>query len=166
MDDESLSKMAEAYYLEGKLKEAIAACQQAIRVNPNFAPAYNTLGNILQANSQIEAAMRAYSRSLQLSPNFFPAWANLGSLQDRQGYLDEAVASYERAIAIAPQEAGVWEDLGKLRCARGDLEEAISCFRQLSWLPGPAIEPHAGRPSRRQYQRLVFSFQTCWPRRQ
>ena len=131
MNPESLTKMAEAYCLQGKLKEAIAACQQAIRVNPNFAPAYNALGNILQANSQIEAAMRAYGRSLQLSPNFFPAWANLGRLQDRQGYLDEAIASYERAIAIAPHEAGVWEYLGKVRCDRGDLEEAIACFRNL-----------------------------------
>ena len=48
----------------------IAAFYQGLRQQPNFAVAYKTLGNILQAQGKIDAAMRAYSKAIEFDANF------------------------------------------------------------------------------------------------
>jgi len=50
------NQQAEHYYQEGKWTEAAALCHQLIQIQPNFAPIYKTLGNILQAQGKLEAA--------------------------------------------------------------------------------------------------------------
>jgi tetratricopeptide (TPR) repeat protein len=38
------NQQGEIYLSQGKLEEAIASCEQALKIHPNFAPAYKTLG--------------------------------------------------------------------------------------------------------------------------
>jgi glycosyltransferase involved in cell wall biosynthesis len=58
---------AEKLFRQGNLNEALALCQQIIQVQPEFAPGYKLLGNILQKQGKIEAAMRADEIAIALS---------------------------------------------------------------------------------------------------
>ncbi|WP_333397292.1 tetratricopeptide repeat protein [Microcoleus sp. N9_A1] len=131
---EPYKKLAENFLVQGKIKEAIAACQQAIKIRPDFIHAYVTLGNALQAEGKIEAAIRSYSQALELQPNFAEVRANIGSMYFKMGRLEEAITHYQEAIALRPDLAGAHWNLGKVYQQHGNIEAAIACFKRTSEL--------------------------------
>lgn len=131
---EPYKRLAEDYLVQGKIKEAIAACQQALKIRPDFIHAYVTLGNALQAGGKIEAAIRSYFQALELQPNFAEVRANIGSMYFKMGRLEEAIAYYQQAIALSPDLAGAHWNLGKVYHKHGDIEAAIACFKRTSEL--------------------------------
>ncbi|WP_254566915.1 tetratricopeptide repeat protein [Oscillatoria sp. HE19RPO] len=118
------NQQAERYYQEGKWTEAAALCHQLIQIQPNFAPIYKTLGNILQAQGKLEAAMRAYHRALVLNPEFAEVHANQGTIYYQIGQFEAAVSCYQKALTLQPNWAGVYWNLGKVFKAQGRLNEA------------------------------------------
>lgn len=126
--------LAENCLVQGKIKEAIVACQQALKIRPDFIHAYVTLGNALQAAGKIEAAIRSYSQALELQPNFAEVRANIGSMYFKMGRLEEAIAHYQQAIALSPDLAGAHWNLGKVYHKHGNTEAAIACFQRTSEL--------------------------------
>ncbi len=131
---EPYKRLAEECLVQGKIKEAIASCHQALKIRPDFIHAYVTLGNALQAGGKIEAAIRSYSQALELQPNFAEVRANIGSMYFKMGRLEEAIAHYEQAIALSPDLAGAHWNLGKVYHKHGDIEAAIACFQRTSEL--------------------------------
>lgn len=126
--------IAENCLVKGKIKEAIAACHQALKIRPDFIHGYVTLGNALQAEGKIEAAIRSYSQALQLQPNFAEVRANIGSMYFKMGRLSEAIAHYQQAISLSPNLAGAHWNLGKVYHKAGNTEAAIACFKRTSEL--------------------------------
>ncbi|PSB54070.1 hypothetical protein C7B67_00590 [filamentous cyanobacterium Phorm 6] len=131
---EPYKRLAEDCLVQGKIKEAIAICQQALKIRPDFIHAYVTLGNALQAEGKIEAAIRSYSQALELQPNFAEVRANIGSMYFKMGRLEEAIAHYKQAIVLSPDLAGAHWNLGKVYHKHGDIEAAIACFQRTSEL--------------------------------
>jgi len=78
------NQQGETYLSQGKLEEAIASCEQALKIHPNFAPAYKTLGNALQAQGRMEEARHWYAKAIEIEPNFAEVYANLGSICAQQ----------------------------------------------------------------------------------
>ncbi|MEG3843428.1 tetratricopeptide repeat protein [Microcoleus sp. herbarium14] len=126
--------LAENCLVQGKIKEAIVACQQALKIRPDFIHAYVTLGNALQAGGKMEAAIRSYSQALELQPNFAEVRANIGSMYFKMERLEEAIAHYQQAIALSPDLAGAHWNLGKVYHKHGNIEAAIACFKRTSEL--------------------------------
>ncbi|MGL5061013.1 MAG: tetratricopeptide repeat protein, partial [Microcoleus sp.] len=126
--------LAENCLVKGKIKEAIAACQQALKIRPDYLHAYVTLGNALQAEGKIEAAIRSYSQALEFQPNFAEVRANIGSMYFKMGRLPEAIVHYQQAISISPNLAGAHWNLGKVYHKAGNTEAAIDCFKRTSEL--------------------------------
>ncbi|MFZ2542181.1 MAG: tetratricopeptide repeat protein, partial [Gallionella sp.] len=61
----------------GKVNEAIASCRQALKLNPDFAEAHNSLGNFLKDIGQFDEAIANFRRALQLDQNNVMALSNL-----------------------------------------------------------------------------------------
>ncbi|MGB3514575.1 MAG: tetratricopeptide repeat protein [Microcoleaceae cyanobacterium] len=127
---EALTAQAELYYAQGQLKEAIAYCRQALNLQPDWAPTYVTLANILQAQGQISEAIKLYYRAIQLNPDLAQAHVNLGSMFYRQGKLEEAIASYRKAIHLQPYLAPAYWNLAKVLQQLGKSDEAIASQRK------------------------------------
>lgn len=123
-DAQSLTKVAEIYYAQGKFAEAISACQQALAHTPHWAPAYVTMGNIQQAQGQLDEAIRLYSEAIALNPDFAEAYANLGSMLYKQGRFIEAIVNYEKALALKSDFAAVHWNLANALKQQGQLETA------------------------------------------
>jgi glycosyltransferase involved in cell wall biosynthesis/Tfp pilus assembly protein PilF len=128
-DGVKLCQQGEQLFREGKLSEALAICQQLIRMQPNFAPGYKLLGNILQGKGKIEAAIRAYESAIALNPDFAEALANLGTMYYQNGQLKAAIACYEKAIKLQPKLAGLYWNLAKFFEDQGQGQAAIA-YRQ------------------------------------
>lgn len=136
-DAEALTKVAEMYYAQGKLALAIAACHRALEVQPDWAPAYVTMGNVQQAQGQIDEAIRLYSEALAFNPEYAEAYANLGSMLYKQGRLVEAVVKYEKAIALKPDLAPAYWNIATALKQQGRLSEAVAYEQKAI-----ALNPH------------------------
>lgn len=125
-DATSLTVVAEEYYSTGNLAASIAACRRALELQPDWAPAYVTMGNVQQASGQIEEAMRLYSEAIALNPDFAEAYANLGSMLYKQGLLVEAIVNYEKAIGLKPDLAAAYWNLALALKQQGEFKAAVA----------------------------------------
>ncbi len=123
---ETLTQQAELYYAQGQLSEAIACCREALSLQPNWAPTYVTLANILQAQGKISEAINLYYQAIEFNPDLSQAHVNLGSMFYRQGKLEEAIACYRKAIQLQPEMAVAYWNLAKVWQKMGKSEEAIA----------------------------------------
>ncbi len=77
--------------------EALAANEQALRLDPNYAWAYNNKGLALHDLKRYAEALAAYEQALRLDPNYAYAYYNKGNTLERLGRKREAQRAHERA---------------------------------------------------------------------
>jgi tetratricopeptide (TPR) repeat protein len=114
--------------IPGRLPEAIAHYQAALRINPNCAEAHNNLGNAwAQRPGRLPEAIAEYEAALRIRPAYLAAHLNLGAaLMRMPGRLPEAVAEYRAALRLDPNNAEAHNHLGNaLAQFPGRLPEAI-----------------------------------------
>ncbi|MEG4015686.1 MULTISPECIES: tetratricopeptide repeat protein [unclassified Microcoleus] len=130
-----LHRQGEDCLKQGQLSEAIAACQQALKIQPNFAAACKTLGNAFQAMGKMQAAADCYTNALKIQPNFPEVYANVGSLYAQQQQWQPASAYYQKAIELKPNFAGAYRNLARVLTQLGQPEKA-----NYAWYQAIAIE--------------------------
>jgi tetratricopeptide (TPR) repeat protein len=109
----------------GRLREAVHAYRQALRISgPTAATCFN-LGNTLLALGQTEAARQQLCQAVELQPDFVAAWNNLGTVLEELGRWEEARAAYVQALALDPGYADAHYNLADLleTMGRGDAAE-------------------------------------------
>jgi hypothetical protein len=99
----------------GKLDEAAAVLGRAIALTPDFAGAYNSLGNALVDLGRSDEAVTAYNKAIALNPSCAEAHNNIGVALKELGRLSDAREATERAIALAPRTAVYFRSLGEVR---------------------------------------------------
>ncbi len=100
---------------EGRLAEALAACDTAISVEKLSAASHYLRGVILHEQNEIEEAASAMKRALYLDHDFVVAHFALGNLMLRQGRSGDARRCFENARALLklqPPEATLPESDG------------------------------------------------------
>jgi superkiller protein 3 len=112
------------------LDEAIENYRIAIRLNPDYAYAFNNLGNALAARGQWEEAARSYRRAVQLMPTYSTALNNLGVALAAQGKYDESIQSYRKAMQFNPKNSGPYLNLGITLGQMGRTREAVTQYRE------------------------------------
>ncbi|MBE9097329.1 tetratricopeptide repeat protein [Tychonema sp. LEGE 07203] len=132
-----LNRQAEIHLAEGRFNEAIAACELALKIEPNLAAACQTLGKVMQVRGEIEQAKQWYESALDRNPNLPEVYANLGILYSQQKQWEKAIASCEKAIALAPNFAAAYRQLAKVWTQLEKREEAAEC-----WYQAFKIEPN------------------------
>lgn len=86
----------------GKLTDAIAACNQAIRANPTDARAYDQLGLALYQQGYLAEAIAAYQQALQVNPTLAEVHNHRGLVFYQQGNFSEAIEAYRQALHLNP----------------------------------------------------------------
>ncbi|NET11887.1 MAG: tetratricopeptide repeat protein [Okeania sp. SIO1H6] len=107
MSNESMSagqllKQANRLKREGRLDEAIALYHQVIDINPNFAWAYNNLGDAFVKQEKLDEAVVEYQKAIKINPNSAWFYINLGRLLIQQGCFEEAIGYFRQAIETKP----------------------------------------------------------------
>lgn len=115
---------------QGRLHEAEAEFRRVIQLDPDYAEAYNNLGNTLFYQGKLDEAAANYERALQLWPTFANAHCNLANIHKEQGKLDQAEAGYRHALKLSPHLPDAHNNLGTTLVEQGRLEEAEACYRQ------------------------------------
>jgi tetratricopeptide (TPR) repeat protein len=86
----------------GRLEEAAAQFEKAVKVDPLLAIAWHNLGVVSVGLGKHYAARSAYRKAIEIQPTYAMAHYNLGVLQDLEGSFEDALLSYQRAIELDP----------------------------------------------------------------
>jgi protein O-GlcNAc transferase len=119
-----------ACQFQGKLDEAVASYEQALRLRPDFAAVHNNLGAIHAARARWEDAIASYGKALELDPNLADACNNLGIAFVNQGMRAAAAAAFQRASALDPNQAAAHNNLGNVLKELGRLDEAVASYKR------------------------------------
>ena len=118
-------------------QEAINCFQSAILNAPDYAEAFNNLGNSQQSLGLFSDALKSFQSAIKIAPNYAEAFNNLGNSQQSLGLLNDALKSYQTAIKIAPDYILPHHNLGTLFQKTHRFLEAINSFQNVvNIMPG------------------------------
>ena len=86
----------------GELEKAVEAYTKAISLKPDYAQAYNNLGNALTDQGNLKEAIEAYNKALSINPDYAEAYNNIGNVLQTLGALEKAIEAYNKALSIRP----------------------------------------------------------------
>ncbi|QSV68462.1 MAG: serine protease [Aphanizomenon flos-aquae DEX188] len=126
---------ADDFFIQGVDKQnkgdnqgAIIAYNEAIRLNPNLAEAYNNRGIVRDELGDKPGAIDDYNLAIQFNPNLAEAYNNRGIVRDELGDKQGAIDDFNQAIKINPNDALAYYNRGLVRKDLGDKQGAIDDF--------------------------------------
>src|SRR5271157_4176321 len=114
----------------GRLPEAIAHYEDAIRLKPDYLDAHYSLGNALATAGQTPEAIAEYEEVLRLDPDDDEAHSDLGDALTRVGRPRDAVVQYEEALRLNPDSAEIHYNLGYSLATVGRATEAVAQYEE------------------------------------
>ena len=96
-----------AYSFKGRLNEAIAQCEIAIELDPEFGNPYNDIGVYLMQQQKLDDAIPWLERAKaakRYEPRHFP-YINLGRVYLTKGMIQKAIEEFESALEINPADS-------------------------------------------------------------
>lgn len=109
---------------------AIGACQQALSLEPGYAPAYNHKGRAFYNMGRSDDAKKCFESALGLAPDYVQVQANLAHVLRGEGDVSGAEYWFSEAVARAPGLRSAQVGLGTALFARGEVDRAASCFER------------------------------------
>ena len=126
----------------GKIEEAIAQYEQALRIKPHFAEAHYNLGSALGQTGRIPEAIEHLEQALRIRPDYAEAHCNLGLALAQAGRMPEAIGHFEQALRINPDYADAHNNLGLAMMRLGRMPEAIEHLQQALRIKPDFAEAH------------------------
>ena len=96
-----------AYSFKGRLNEAIAQCEIAIELDPDFGNPYNDIGVYLMQQQKLDDAIPWLERAKsakRYEPRHFP-YINLGRVYLTKGMIQKALEEFGGALQINPGDS-------------------------------------------------------------
>ncbi len=130
--------------IPGRMNDAIAQYQEALRLNPDYAEAHNNLGFAwAHLPGRLNDAITQYQEALRLNPGFAEAHNNLGVAWAQIPRMNDAVAQFEAALRLKPDFAEAHNDLGlALSHLPGRLNDAVAHYDEALRLKPDYAEAH------------------------
>jgi tetratricopeptide (TPR) repeat protein len=121
LEEEAGHQNGDAYYSLGILylqelrdKEAKAAIQKAIDIDPSVPYFNNALGDIYLFEKQPDLSIVCYQKAIEKDPKYALAYSGLGDAYAQMKDRDKALGSYRKALELRPDYALVYYKLGLL----------------------------------------------------
>ncbi|HWX89687.1 MAG TPA: tetratricopeptide repeat protein, partial [Rhizomicrobium sp.] len=114
----------------GRLDEALADIEAALKIRPDDPEALLNHANVLKSLNRMEAALAGFDRALVLKPGWPQGENNRGTVLQALGRYDEALAGYDRALAIAPDNVEALNNRGSVLQDLKRPAEALASYDQ------------------------------------
>lgn len=128
---ETRHNMGTIYQLQGQVGLAAESFENAIRLQPDFLPAYMALGRLLMEHDQLTDANSCFELAETIAPGNAEVMFNRGVIQTRLQQLDQARAHFERALQQRPGYVDALYNLGVVLGRQGSLSDAEACYRDV-----------------------------------
>lgn len=130
-------------YEQGRYEEAVWALRSTIRLRPDYAKAYYSLGVVLYSGlGRYEEAARFLEQAVEQDSSQAETYQLVGKVYLSLGQPAKAIQALERATALKPSawENHHWLGLAHLRC--GQVEAATAAFQHAARAAPFAPVPH------------------------
>jgi hypothetical protein len=131
-----------------------------VRLQPNFAEAWNNLGLTLKQQGDLDEPIRCYREALRYQPAYLAAHMNLGNALRQQALLVEAADRYREALRLKPDFAEAYSALGVVFQELGSFDESMDCYEQALTFKQDLAEAHWNRGVLRL---LLGDLEQAWP---
>jgi Tfp pilus assembly protein PilF len=95
------ANMGWAYFKKGEPKKALEHLNQALSINPKFCMAHLQLGEMFEAQGNVDDACRAFGKYKESCPDAADAYQREGVCLAKQGKKDEALKDFDTCLAKA-----------------------------------------------------------------
>jgi tetratricopeptide (TPR) repeat protein len=131
---------------EGRLDDALAHDERAVRIRPAYAEAENNIAEILIASHRTPEALPHLAEALRLSPGLVDAHVNLGVASAEAGRPEAAEAAFSDALRLDPGNVQALAGLGTTLSRLGRSEEGIRLLTEAVRLgpESPALHAELG----------------------
>jgi tetratricopeptide (TPR) repeat protein len=136
------NNLANAYYKQGKVNDAIQMATKSIQVQPDYGVAHYNLGNLYAAEGRFDLAQHHFEETLRLYPNYGEARSNLGLLLLQKGDPEAGIEQFRKALEINPDLGTTYLNLGAALIQQGRLDEAISPLQKVVELDPKSDRTH------------------------
>ncbi|CAA6667600.1 unnamed protein product [Spirodela intermedia] len=133
----ALTHLGVLYKDEGHLGEAAESYQKALKADPSYKPAAESLavvltdiGTSLKLAGNTQEGIQKYLEALKIDSHYAPAYYNLGVVYSEMMQYDMALSCYEKAAIERPMYAEAYCNMGVIYKNRGELEVAIACYER------------------------------------
>jgi lipopolysaccharide biosynthesis regulator YciM len=114
---------------EGRIEEAVAHLEEALKLMPDFADAHANVANIYFQLGRLDEAQAHYQAALRSDPDFPNAHYNFGLLLSQQGRQAEAIEHFQRALELNPNFPEAHNGLGIAYVRANRIADAIVQFQ-------------------------------------
>jgi eukaryotic-like serine/threonine-protein kinase len=109
----------------GRTKDALAAHDAALELEPTYGDVFIERTLIWLALRQVDRAEQDARRGVELLPKKGAAWAHLGHVLALKGDLPGCALAYEQGLELNPNMAPAWSNLGGVRLRQKNYPKAI-----------------------------------------
>jgi len=120
MDNAILAEM------DGDYDDAIAECNKAIDLDPNYADAYAERGYNYNSKKYYDQAIADETKAIELNPNFSFAYAERGYDYYNQRNYYQAIKDCNKAIEIDSKNDRAYQFRGYAYTEQGNYEQAVA----------------------------------------
>ena len=159
-DVKALNFLAQSLVDVARVDEALPYLDRALNIDPRFALAWGTKGNVLSLLGRSQDAIRCYDKALAIDSRNSSVWGNKAITLGGLGRHEEALVCCDKALEFDPRNVKAWCDKGTALGSLDRYQEAIVCFQEAQKLGDPTaarkveycrkqLSPNAGKFFRR-----------------
>ena len=124
-----------------KFPEAIAQCEKALTISPDYPEAHNTLGNVYAQQGKYDEAIAHY-RAAAEDQSYADPRNGMAGIFNQQGKFAEAEAQCREALRLSPMHLSAMFGLATALHSQGKLDEAADYYRRILALNPNLSTPH------------------------
>ncbi len=144
-------------------QRAVAAGEQAQRLNQDLPEVYFTLGSVYRTIGRQAEAIAVLNRAIELAPNSDEGYRRLGAALVGAGRTPEALAAYQKAVELNPYYWLNYSALGGAHFEIGEYDEALEAYRKVTELEPENVWGYlnigAVRFSQGKYEEAIPAFE-------
>ena len=130
-------RAAVSYFYLGLNAQAAQACEDALRIDPDFSEAYLLLGAVRLQQQDFQGAQSTFQRAASLKPDAALFHILLGVAFYKRGHLQRSARELNRALALDPQAAPAYFYRAQVLAIQGEQRKAIADLET-----AVALNPH------------------------
>jgi tetratricopeptide (TPR) repeat protein len=136
-----------AYLYKGDYDRALTDFNQAIKLQPNSAPAYFNRATVYFWKEDYDQGIADSNQAIKLQPDFALAYLKRGSGYYLKNDYDRALTDFNQAIKLQPNSALSYDARGGIYYVQGDYDSAIADFDRALQLEPNNVEVYLQRAS-------------------
>lgn len=114
------------YTKKEKAEEATASIKKALELDPEYADAWNHLGNLYLARNNLDEAAKHFEKTVELDPAHVKALNNLGFVYSQKGEIERGIEHFQLTVQLDPNNVEAHSNLGSLYLGQGKYDQAMA----------------------------------------